>query len=84
MTAAEMSENILLSPASVYQTLTLAYFGAEGQTQREIADLILSNNGSYDKVSRSDVASNYLFERAFFALREMDPNLGYELVHANK
>ena len=34
LTASDLDANILLSPASVYQTLILAYFGAQGQTAK--------------------------------------------------
>jgi serine protease inhibitor len=55
--------------------------GAEGQTQKELSHVL-----GFDLAitSRSQVIKNYLYERAFQALRDRDPNLGYELTHANK
>eukprot|EP00095_Tigriopus_kingsejongensis_P007012 snap_masked-scaffold232_size243569-processed-gene-0.7 protein:Tk07012 transcript:snap_masked-scaffold232_size243569-processed-gene-0.7-mRNA-1 annotation:"serpin b4" len=73
-------KNIFISPASIYQTLILSYFGAQEQTQTDLAQTL----GFEGKVERSDVIKNYLFERAFQAIRERDPNLGYTLTHANK
>ena len=35
-------------------------------------------------MSKSNVQRNYLFERAFQAIRERNPDLGYHLTHANK
>ena len=72
-------KNIFMSPASVYQTLVLAYFGAKDQTEKA-----LSKTLGFGDLERSDVVKNYLFERAFQAIRDQDPNLGYELTHANK
>lgn len=73
-------KNIFISPASIYQTLMLAYFGAKDQTEAELAKTL----GFEGQVERADVIKNYLFERAFQAIRERDPNLGYTLTHANK
>jgi serpin B len=78
--ASGIRENIFISPASIYQALMLAYMGAKDTTQQELASVL----GFDGKAERSDVLKNYLFERAFQAIRERDPNLGYTLVHANK
>ena len=61
LNATGIHENIFLSPASVFQTLMLAYMGAAGETERELAETM----GFAGNVSRSDVMKNYLFERAF-------------------
>jgi len=75
------SRNIFISPASIYQTLTLAFMGAEGETERELAKVM---GVDLARTPRSEVIKNYLFERAFQSIRDQDPNLGYQLTHANK
>ncbi len=75
------SGNIFISPASIYQTLTLAFMGAAGETERELAGVM---GVDLAETPRSEVIKNYLYERAFQAIRDRDPNLGYELTHANK
>ncbi len=77
--AGVVDKNIFVSPASVFQTLMLSYMGSAGETERELAETM-----GISSVSRADVVKNYLFERAFQAIRERDANLGYELTHANK
>jgi serine protease inhibitor len=74
-----LHENIFVSPSSIYQTLMLAYFGAAGDTQNELAEVMGTGNMTKDAIQRS-----YLFERAFQAVRERNPDLGYQLIHANK
>jgi hypothetical protein len=32
---------IFVSPSSIYETLTIAYFGAAGQTEQELADVLV-------------------------------------------
>lgn len=76
-----INENIFISPASVYQTLLLAYMGSRGQTEQELQSLVTFN---HTDISRSDIIKNYLFERAFQAIRDQDPDIGYTLTHANK
>jgi serpin B len=76
------TENIFVSPASVYQALVLAYMGARNASRQELASVLGLTAGG--KVKRRDVLKNYLFERAFQAIRERDPDLGYSLAHANK
>lgn len=75
------SRNIFISPASIYQTLTLAFMGAEGNTEKELATVM---GIDLAQTPRSEVIKNYLYERAFQAIRDRDPNLGYQLTHANK
>lgn len=75
------SRNIFISPASIYQTLTLAFMGAEGNTEEELATVM---GIDLAQTPRSEVIKNYLYERAFQAIRDRDPNLGYQLTHANK
>ena len=38
----------------------------------------------FSGLSKSNVQRSYLFERAFQAIRERNPDLGYQLTHANK
>ena len=75
------ARNIFISPASIYQTLTLAFMGAEGKTEEELASVM---GIDLAQTPRAEVIKNYLYERAFQAIRERDPNLGYQLTHANK
>lgn len=79
--ATGVQKNIFISPASIYQTLMLSYFGAKDLTEEELAETLGFGGG---KVARTDVIKNYLFERAFQAIRELDTSLGYDLTHANK
>lgn len=76
----QVNKNIFVSPASIYQTLMLAYMGARGVTEEELAMTL----GFKDKVNRTEVMKNYLFERVFQSLRARNPDLGYKLTHANK
>ncbi len=71
--------NIFVSPSSIHATLMLAYFGAHGQTERELGQVLGAANMTKAAVQRS-----YLFDRAFQAIRERSPDLGYQLTHANK
>jgi serine protease inhibitor len=32
-----------VSPSSIYETLLIAYFGAGGQTEQELADVLVRN-----------------------------------------
>ena len=57
----------------------LAYFGAAGVTEKELSEVLGTSGLSKQAVQRS-----YLFERAFQAVRERNPDLGYKLTHANK
>merc|ERR1719210_211095 len=77
--ATGVHRNIFVGPSSIYATLMLAYFGAHGQTEKELSE-ILGTTG----LSKSNVQRNYLFERAFQTIREKNPDLGYHLTHANK
>ncbi len=60
-----MDSNVLLSPASVYQTLFLAYFGARGETAAE-----LEGTMGLRGLSRREVVADYLRERALFSIRD--------------
>ena len=76
----DVFHNIFISPSSIFQTLMLAYLGSRGQTEAEIAQTM----GLGDEVGRPEVIKNYLYDRAYQAIREQDPNLGYKLNHVNK
>merc|ERR1711863_254055 len=57
----------------------LAYFGALGETQAELAHGL-----GFEKLSKSEVLKTYMFDRAYQAVRERTPGLGYTFKHANK
>lgn len=77
--ATGIHDNIFVSPSSIHATLMLAYFGASGATLQDLSETLGTQNMSKNAVQRS-----YLFERAFQAVRERSPDLGYKLTHANK
>ena len=77
--ASGIHHNIFVSPSSIHATLMLAYFGAEGETQKELESLM-----GVQGLSKQAVQRSYLFERAFQAVRERNPDLGYDLTNANK
>jgi len=74
-----VNENIFISPSSIFHTLMLAYFGAKGETQRELAAGL-----GFDSLKKSDVLKAYMFDRAYQAVRENTPGLGYVYSHVNK
>lgn len=74
-----IEENIFISPSSIYHTLMLAYFGARGETQTELARAL-----GFGSLSKSEVLKTYMFDRAYQAVRERTPGLGYTFQHANK
>nr|ACO14815.1 Serpin B4 [Caligus clemensi] len=71
--------NIFISPSSIYQALTLSHFGARGKTKDDL-EAVMGMTG----ISSIDVMKNYLFDKAFQSIRERNPELGYNLTHANK
>lgn len=74
-----IEQNIFISPSSIYHTLMLAYFGAKGKTQSELAQGL-----GFQELSKSEVLKTYMFDRAYQAVRERTPGLGYVFQHANK
>jgi len=74
-----IEQNIFISPSSIYHTLMLAYFGAKGKTQSELAQGL-----GFGNLSKSEVLKTYMFDRAYQAVRERTPGLGYVFQHANK
>jgi serpin B len=74
-----VNENIFISPSSIYHTLMLAYFGARGETQDE-----LTQGLGFEQLKKSEVLKTYTFDRAYQAVRERTPGLGYTFAHANK
>jgi len=72
-------QNIFISPSSIYHTLMLAYFGANGETQTELATGL-----GFGHLSKSKVLKAYMMDRAYQAVRERTPGLGYVFQHANK
>jgi len=75
----QIEKNIFISPSSIYHTLMLAYFGALGDTQTELAEGL-----GFESLSKSEVLKTYMFDRAYQAVRERTPELGYVFQHANK
>jgi len=76
---ASIEENIFISPSSIYHTLMLAYFGALGETQVELAKGL-----GFGSLSKSEVLKTYMLDKAYQAVRERTPGLGYTFLHANK
>merc|ERR1711881_347980 len=74
-----ISENIFISPSSIYHTLMLAYFGSRGETQAELTSAL-----GLASLGKSSVLKTYMFDRAYQAVRENTPGLGYVFKHANK
>jgi len=74
-----IEENIFISPSSIYHTLMLAYFGSLAETERELAKGL-----GFERLSKSEVLKTYMFDRAYQAVRERTPGLGYVFKHANK
>jgi len=74
-----IDENIFISPSSIYHTLMLAYFGARGETQAELTSAL-----GLGSLGKSSVLKTYMFDRAYQAVRENTPGLGYVFKHANK
>ena len=52
--------NIFISPSSIFQSLMLAYFGAAGETEAELAKTM-----GFSSVDRDLIKKSYVFERAF-------------------
>jgi len=77
--SARIEENIFISPSSIYHTLVLAYFGARGQTRRE-----LEAGLGLDSLSKLDVLKAYMMDRVYQAVRERTEGLGYDFQQANK
>jgi len=74
-----IEENIFISPSSIYHTLMLAYFGSHGETQDELETAL-----GFDTLGKSEVLKTYMYDRAYQAVRENTPGLGYVFKHANK
>merc|ERR1711892_584339 len=74
-----IEQNIFISPSSIYHTLMLSYFGALGETEKELAKGL-----GFENLTKSEVLKTYMFDRAYQAVRERTPGLGYVFKHANK
>jgi len=75
----EIEQNIFISPSSIYHTLMLSYFGALGDTEEQLAKGL-----GFENLTKSEVLKTYMFDRAYQAVRERTPGLGYVFKHANK
>lgn len=62
--------NIFFSPYSTYHALLLAYFGAKGNTERELRD-VLRLNWAYNKF---EVHTGYTLEKSERAKSYTDPS----------
>ena len=78
-TESNKEANIFVSPSSIFQTMLLAYFGAEGVTEQQLAATM-----GFSEVDKELIKKSYMFERAYQAVREQNPDLGYQLIHANR
>ena len=58
--AGKVEENIFISPSSIYHTLMLTYFGAQGATEAELAEGL-----GFGNLSKSEVLKTYMFDRAY-------------------
>jgi len=80
--------NIFVSPSSIYQTMMLAYFGAKGRTELELASAMGFGEAAGETAEAVEaklaIQKAYMFERAFQAVRENNEELGYTLIHANR
>ena len=56
----DVSSNIFVSPSSIFQTLMMAYFGAGGATEQELAQVM----GVAD-MDKLQVMKAYLYDKAF-------------------
>merc|ERR1712215_391615 len=74
-----IEQNIFISPSSIYHTLMLSYFGALGETKEQLAKGL-----GFENLTKSEVLKTYMFDRAYQAVRERTPGLGYVFKHANK
>ena len=57
-------KNIFVSPSSIYETLLIAYFGAGGETEAELSE-VLGFEADNVTTSKDEVKKSYLFRRAF-------------------
>jgi len=73
------NDNIFVSPSSIFQSLMMAYFGASGVTQNELEKVM-----GLEGMDKQQVMKAYMYEKAFQAVREMNDEKGYELIHANR
>ena len=74
-----IEENIFISPSSIYHTLMLAYFGSLDSTKEELQETL-----GFQNLTKSEVLKTYMIDRAYQAVRERTPGLGYTFKHANK
>eukprot|EP00088_Acartia_fossae_P057571 TRINITY_DN6716_c0_g1_i4.p1 TRINITY_DN6716_c0_g1~~TRINITY_DN6716_c0_g1_i4.p1 ORF type:complete len:505 (+),score=163.04 TRINITY_DN6716_c0_g1_i4:28-1542(+) len=74
-----ITENIFISPSSIYKTLLLAYIGANGKTQAELeVGLGLQN------LTKPQVLKAFMMDLAYQAVREKTPGLGYDFKEASR
>lgn len=80
--AAELqtSDNIFFSPDSVHNAVTLAYFGARGETEASLKKALHIPEG----LSKVDVLRYYAFEKSIKQARQNNGSANYEYNTANR
>lgn len=75
----KITENIFLSPSSIYKTLMLAYIGANGKTKEE-----LQVGLGLQSLTKPEILKAFMMDLAYQAVREKTPGLGYEFKDASR
>ncbi|XP_034947499.1 serine protease inhibitor 88Ea-like isoform X2 [Chelonus insularis] len=73
----ESEDNLFFSPHSLYEALTLAYFGARGTTEESLKRALRIP----ESLSKRDVWGNYIIEKSF---KLMNISTDYEFNTANR
>ncbi|KAL2718817.1 serine protease inhibitor 88Ea-like isoform X3 [Vespula squamosa] len=76
----QTSDNIFFSPDSIHSALTLAYFGARGNTEASLKKALHIP----DDLSKIDVMRYYAFEKSIKQQKEDNGSANYEYKSANR
>ncbi|XP_043677268.1 serine protease inhibitor 88Ea-like isoform X1 [Vespula pensylvanica] len=76
----QTSDNIFFSPDSIHSALTLAYFGARGNTETSLKKALHIP----DDLSKIDVMRYYAFEKSIKQKKEDNGSANYEYKSANR
>nr|XP_050859606.1 serine protease inhibitor 88Ea-like isoform X4 [Vespula vulgaris] len=76
----QTSDNIFFSPDSIHSALTLAYFGARGNTEASLKKALHIP----DDLSKIDVMRYYAFEKSIKQKKEDNGSANYEYKSANR
>ncbi|XP_047361915.1 serine protease inhibitor 88Ea-like isoform X2 [Vespa velutina] len=76
----QTSDNIFFSPDSIHSALTLAYFGARGNTETSLKKALHIP----DDLSKIDVMRYYAFEKSIKQKKENNGSANYEYKSANR